>query len=67
MVVFERFDRDGDGVSAPTACPVCQGSKAASFTVTSFVVYLRCGDCRHVWIIPERRRLPRASDEHNRF
>ena len=66
MVVFERFDGDGVG-AAPTTCPVCQASNVGSFCVTSLVVYLRCADCRHIWNIPERRQLTRATDQHKRF
>lgn len=62
------FDPAGLGLgTVSTPCPSCNGVNVGSFTVTSLVVYLRCSDCAHAWSIPERRRVPRASDNDKRF
>ena len=43
-------------------CPTCSALRVKPVTRTTMVVYLRCEPCGYTWAIPERRRLPRASD-----
>ena len=38
-------------------CPKCNGTVVKAAMVTPPFVYLRCGRCGEVWVIPERRLL----------
>jgi hypothetical protein len=40
-------------------CPKCDAKAAKAATLTERFVYLRCGDCGEVWVIPERREFSR--------
>jgi hypothetical protein len=40
-------------------CPKCDAQAAKAATLTERFVYLRCGACGEVWVIPERREIPR--------
>ena len=51
-----------DGIAERIACAHCKGYSVGAATVTTEVVYLRCGDCGQVWSIRDRRQRPRADD-----
>lgn len=36
-------------------CPDCGSAAVLRVTSTTFVVYLRCDKCAHIWTIPDRR------------
>jgi hypothetical protein len=42
-------------------CPKCDATAAKAATLTATYVYLRCERCGEVWVIPERRELPRGT------
>lgn len=44
----------------PQQCPKCDAQAAKAATLTGRFVYLRCSDCGEVWVIPERRKIPRT-------
>lgn len=43
----------------PQHCPKCNAAAAKGAVLTPAFVYLRCEHCGEVWVIPERRELPR--------
>ena len=43
----------------PQHCPKCDATAVKAAVLTSAYVYLRCQLCGEVWVIPERRELPR--------
>jgi DNA-directed RNA polymerase subunit RPC12/RpoP len=43
----------------PQHCPTCDATAAKAALLTLAYVYLRCEKCGHVWVIPERRAVPR--------
>lgn len=47
--------------TVPTRCPECAGSGVSLAGVTPHFVSLRCTGCGEVWLVRERRKLPRAS------
>jgi hypothetical protein len=54
-----------DAATVPEAgrqhCPKCDAAAAKAATLTLAFVYLRCELCGEVWVIPERRELPRGT------
>ena len=43
-------------------CPKCASHNVGLGTVTSYSVYFRCRHCGEIWAFPDRRHVPRISD-----
>ena len=47
-------------------CSKCDSELAKAVSLTESFVYIRCKSCGEVWVIPERRQLPRDGERVGR-
>ena len=64
MRAEQSVKRDDSGRES---CPLCGSTNAQAVTRTTLCVYLRCEKCQHVWTVPERRSVPRATETSRLF